>query len=551
MELTRDPREVEKENLQAALDMFLDLDADKLQSFFLEHTLMDEEKQMLTLSVPIEALDALIWEKLLRLEGCQSMLQWTAQLDQWEWILPEWTPNKIREIIPAIYGHLTRQAQKQEEAQKNKTREKVIDTELGELGLPPSRRNIKKLQATFQAIRERNQFLFIEKQAQRAKNSFPDDKDTTKNAENIKNREQAHKQAQKDAPKHSVNFKRLKLKMDELNLSEKWYRFFHGPSSITITRIWATTQKDEWTLTYNWEKQEFINTWQWDELFLEYLKNSLLRFLILIDEEMIEEIQIGKMKKSEWEKLENWLKERLKQWNASFFIRFHGQGIIIPDISEENYQDQMVEIQEKYKPEKISIVYRTFSYALYDGEFRAWQDRTYDQCIEKHLDLMQARCRATLAQKASFRESKTSGNATYQERDAFTNGVADHCRKFFFKKDPFNPEDMQEFLDLIHAEGTLAEKSDILLGGVIKALFGDTETSGIDSSICRAFFFEKDPNNLDDIADFLAFLQEKGTNQDERPWERHVGIVYNSPVIWPTSDIPRILAKETTKKKKK
>ncbi len=76
---------------------------------------------------------------------------------------------------------------------------------------------------------------------------------------------------------------------------------------------------------------------------------------------------------------------------------------------------------------------------------------------------------------------------------------------------------MQEFLDLIHAEGTPAEKSGILLVGVIKALFGDTETSSINSSICRSFFFKKDPNNLDDIADFLEFLQQKGTNKEERP----------------------------------
>jgi hypothetical protein len=46
----------------------------------------------------------------------------------------------------------------------------------------------------------------------------------------------------------------------------------------------------------------------------------------------------------------------------------------------------------------------------------------------------------------------------------------------------------------------------------------------------------------------MAFLQEKGMHQNERPWENYVGIVYNSPVIWPVSDITRILS---TKKKEK
>ncbi|MEI6711803.1 MAG: hypothetical protein WCK88_06565 [bacterium] len=76
--------------------------------------------------------------------------------------------------------------------------------------------------------------------------------------------------------------------------------------------------------------------------------------------------------------------------------------------------------------------------------------------------MIQARCRATLAQKASFRESTTSGSVTSQERDAFTNGVADYCRAFFFKKDPSSERDMEEFLEFIHREGTPAEKRQIL-----------------------------------------------------------------------------------------
>ncbi|MEI6711802.1 MAG: hypothetical protein WCK88_06560 [bacterium] len=48
-------------------------------------------------------------------------------------------------------------------------------------------------------------------------------------------------------------------------------------------------------------------------------------------------------------------------------------------------------------------------------------------------------------------------------------------------------------------------------------MFGDAENTDISPNVCREFFFKKDPNNLDDVADFLASLQEKGTNQDERP----------------------------------
>jgi hypothetical protein len=45
---------------------------------------------------------------------------------------------------------------------------------------------------------------------------------------------------------------------------------------------------------------------------------------------------------------------------------------MIPDISEENYQNKMVGIRGKYGQNiSIFIVYRTYSYALYDGEFKA------------------------------------------------------------------------------------------------------------------------------------------------------------------------------------
>jgi hypothetical protein len=66
---------------------------------------------------------------------------------------------------------------------------------------------------------------------------------------------------------------------------------------------------------------------------------------------------------------------------------------------------------------------------------------------------------------------------------------------------------MQEFLEYIHAEGTSEEKRALLYA----------ENTTLDPCICRKFFFKKDPNNLDDVADFMAFLQEKGMHQNERP----------------------------------
>ncbi|MEI6711804.1 MAG: hypothetical protein WCK88_06570 [bacterium] len=45
---------------------------------------------------------------------------------------------------------------------------------------------------------------------------------------------------------------------------------------------------------------------------------------------------------------------------------------MIPDVSGKNYPDKIAEIREQYGPDiSIFIVYRTFSYGLYDGEFRA------------------------------------------------------------------------------------------------------------------------------------------------------------------------------------
>lgn len=59
---SKNPQESEKEDLQTAIDLFLDKTDKELQRFFEENSLWNEETQSLTLSIPIAELEEMGYE---------------------------------------------------------------------------------------------------------------------------------------------------------------------------------------------------------------------------------------------------------------------------------------------------------------------------------------------------------------------------------------------------------------------------------------------------------------------------------------------------------
>jgi len=84
------PKESEMAELQAALELFLDKSDDELQSFFLDHHVWDEDKQTLTLAIPIEELEEMGYtpQELSEVEY-GPILQWAAKLEEKRWIMTE------------------------------------------------------------------------------------------------------------------------------------------------------------------------------------------------------------------------------------------------------------------------------------------------------------------------------------------------------------------------------------------------------------------------------------------------------------------------------
>jgi hypothetical protein len=128
IEESKSPKESEKEDLQTALEMFLEKDANELQSFFLDHHLWDKETQILTLTIPVEELEEMDYTpKKLSAEEYGPMLQWTAEKKQNQWITTQETSQKIQDYFSVIFHLLSQHRERQE-----------IDNQLSAIGFSPS-----------------------------------------------------------------------------------------------------------------------------------------------------------------------------------------------------------------------------------------------------------------------------------------------------------------------------------------------------------------------------------------------------------------------------
>lgn len=164
------------------------------------------------------------------------------------------------------------------------------------------------------------------------------------------------------------------------------------------------------------------------------------------------------------------LVEKFWQDSAKILVKQQGREWIVSGLWVSNLTNTIAQLRERHPHCRISTVYRIPSFAFHDSQI-SWSEAVYIRCLESdhHVQAIQARCRATL-----IGVTKAKNSTGEQEYATFTNGVADKCREFF-------------------AENKSAE-------------------------------------NLDDIRDFIVWLEEQ-----------KVGIVYSGGITWPLGDLEGLL----------
>ncbi len=186
--LPEDPIKKEKEDLQTALELFLEDKASGLGDLLAEYSELEEDTQTVRISLPVEILQEYGYTPALLMPAdYTSHLQWSAQREGPKWIALPDTPQTITAIFPDIHKRIL----EKETSIQEKTRRGDIEAQLAQLGLQTSQRSTPALEKAFEAIC-------------------------------------------KDKP---VNFERLEAQILHLGIREQGYRFFHNKKdSVTLAK---------------------------------------------------------------------------------------------------------------------------------------------------------------------------------------------------------------------------------------------------------------------------------------------------------------------------